>query len=431
VRFGSSAFVLTALAVAVAGVVLAFTAPTAARGSMAGIAPTAVDVAEAGDVTCGGLGLPFSSGVLEAADGRVVDAPPPGVAVTVDPGGRTVAWAAAFPLHTIVVGAGGRLHVYAYEPPLTRDARLVAPRDGGGLPDRVDRLLVCWTADGVAVDWCPPTFWAAPTSDPAWSATGVGPGERFSAWFGFEPTRSEVARELGAPLSPTLRQVLDRRGRGRERHVGARMHDAQPAPRGPPRRAEPVLRREAGDVGLVDRDDGDAEADGGAGRRATQHERRGEVHHVRPDGLDGVLDGPGRESDRELPQPRQPHRLHPDDPKPLEHLGPGSGGDDRDAVAAAAQLADDGRDAARDAVYAGGERLGDDEDLHHAAAAPTVTSTSSTGPPGRRRADASQQVPVAITCPRPARTARWWTTQHGWPCTAAPGSGSATRRATP
>lgn len=206
-RFGPTAFVLTALAIAAAGVVLAFTTPVALRTSMAGTAPSTVDVA-AGDLTCGGLGLPFASDVLEVADGRVRGTPPPGVALTVDPGGRTVAWAAAFPLHAVVVGSGGRLHVYAYEPPLTRDAGLSAPRDGAGLPARVDRLLVCWTADGVDVDWCPPTFWAAPSSDPAWRATDVGPGERFSGWFGFEPTRSEVARELGAPLSPTLRQVL-------------------------------------------------------------------------------------------------------------------------------------------------------------------------------------------------------------------------------
>jgi len=208
VRFGSTAFVLTALAIAVAGVVLAFTAPTGLRTSAAGAAPIRVDAAATGDVSCGGLGLPFTSEVLEVADGRLRGTPPPGVALTVDPGGRTVAWAAAFPVHAVVVGAAGRLHVYAYDPPLTRDAGLSAPRDGGGMPVRVDRLLVCWTADGVAVDWCPPTFWAAPTSAPAWRAAGVDPGERFSARFGVEPERSAAARELGAPLSPTLRQVL-------------------------------------------------------------------------------------------------------------------------------------------------------------------------------------------------------------------------------
>ena len=207
VRFRSTTFVLAVLAIAVAGVVLAFTAPAGLRTSMAGAAPTAVD-ASTGDPGCGALGLPFTSGVLEVADGRVLGTPPAGVALSVDPGGRTVAWAAAFPLHAILVGAGGRVHVYAYDPPLTRDAGLSAPRDGGGLPARVDRLLVCWTADGVEVAWCPPEHWASPASTPAWRTAGVDPGERFSERLGFEPTRSEVARELGAPLSPTLRQVL-------------------------------------------------------------------------------------------------------------------------------------------------------------------------------------------------------------------------------
>jgi hypothetical protein len=208
VRFSSTAFVLTVLAIAVAGVVLAFTAPSPLRTSMAGAAPAAVDAATDGDPSCGGLGLPFASDVLEVAAGRVVGTPPPGVALTVDPGGRTVAWAAAFPLHAVLVGAGGRVHVYAYEPPLTRDAGLSAPRDGGGLPVRIDRVLVCWTADGVEVAWCPPGFWASPASEAAWRAAGVAPDERFSARFGVEPPRSAVARDLGAPLSPTLRQVL-------------------------------------------------------------------------------------------------------------------------------------------------------------------------------------------------------------------------------
>jgi len=208
VRFGSAAFVLTALAIAVAGVVLAFTAPAGLRTSAAGAAPTRVDVSASGDVSCGELGLPFASDVLEVTDGRLRDAPPPGVALTVDPGGRTVAWAAAFPVHAVVVGAAGRLHVYAYDPPTTRDAGLSAPRDGGGMPVGVDRLLVCWSADGVEVAWCPPGFWAAPTSETDWRDAGVDPGERFSARFGVEPERSAAARELGAPLSPTLRQVL-------------------------------------------------------------------------------------------------------------------------------------------------------------------------------------------------------------------------------
>lgn len=207
-RFRSTAFVLAVLAIAVAGVVLAFTAPSGLRTSVAGAAPARIDVATAGDVTCGDLGLPFSSRVMQVVDGRVDDAPPGGVALTVDPGGRSVAWAAAFPLHAVVVGAGGRLNVYAYDPPLTRDAGLMAPRDGGGLPIGIDRLLVCWSADGVDVAWCPPSFWAAPTSAPAWRLADVRTDERFSARFGFEPTRSEVARELGAPLSPTLQQVL-------------------------------------------------------------------------------------------------------------------------------------------------------------------------------------------------------------------------------
>lgn len=207
-RFGSAAFVLTALAIAVAGVVLAFTAPAGLRTSVAGAVPTRVDVSASWDVSCGELGLPFASDVLEVADGRLRDAPPPGVALTVDPGGRSVAWAAAFPLERVVVGAGGRLHVYAHDPPTTRDAGLAAPRDGGGLPVRIDRVVVCWGADGVEVAWCPPTFWASPASEPEWSAAGVSPVERFSARFGVEPPRSAVARELGAPLSPTLRQVL-------------------------------------------------------------------------------------------------------------------------------------------------------------------------------------------------------------------------------
>lgn len=207
-RFRSTAYVLLVLAIAVAGVALAFTVPAGPRTSTAGTTPSQVDVAAAGDVTCGGLGLPFGSRELEVVAGRVADAPPGGVALTVDPGGRTVAWAAAFPLHAVVVGAGSRLHVYAYDPPLTRDAGLMAPRDGGGLPIRIDRLQVCWGADGVDVAWCPPSFWATPASAPAWRSAQVNGDERFSARFGFEPTRSEVARELGAPLSPTLRQVL-------------------------------------------------------------------------------------------------------------------------------------------------------------------------------------------------------------------------------
>ena len=109
-RFGSTAFVLTVLAIAVAGVVLAFTAPSPLRTSMAGAAPAAVDAATDGDPSCGGLGLPFASDVLEVAAGRVVGTPPPGVALTVDPGGRTVAWAAAFPLHAVLV---------EYDPPTT------------------------------------------------------------------------------------------------------------------------------------------------------------------------------------------------------------------------------------------------------------------------------------------------------------------------
>lgn len=207
-RLRSSAFVLVVLAIAVAGVVLAFTAPVGLPTSMTGVAPRRVDVATAGDVTCGGLGAPFGSDVLEVVDGRVVGTPPSGVALTVDPGGRSAAWAAAFPLAAVVVGSGGQLHVYAYEPARTRDAGLSAPRDGGGMPVRIDRLLACWGAEGVEVAWCPPEFWAEPAHLAEWTVAGVDPDERFSARFGTEPPRSEAARALGAPLSPTLQQVV-------------------------------------------------------------------------------------------------------------------------------------------------------------------------------------------------------------------------------
>ncbi len=207
-RLPSTVFVLAVVSTAAAGIVLAFTAPAGLPTSMAGAVPDGVDVAVEGDVSCEGLGLPFGSGVLEVADGRIAGSPPPGVALTVDPGGRSLAWAASFPVQAVVVGARGRLHIYTYAPPTSRDAGLAAPRDGGGMPVRIDRALVCWGADDVEVAWCPPEFWASPASDRAWRATGVAPGERFSDRFGFEPPRSEVARELGAPISPTLRQIV-------------------------------------------------------------------------------------------------------------------------------------------------------------------------------------------------------------------------------
>ena len=180
-RSGPIAFVLAVLGIAVGGVVLALTAPVTTTTSVAGAVPERLDVAATGDPTCGGMGLPFTSDVIAVEDGRLASAPPPGVALTVDPGGRSVAWAAAFPLERVVVGAGGRLHVYAHDPPTTRDAGLAAPRDGGGLPVRIDRVVVCWGADGVEVAWCPPTFWAATVTGSAWAATDIDPDDRSSS----------------------------------------------------------------------------------------------------------------------------------------------------------------------------------------------------------------------------------------------------------
>jgi len=203
----SAAFVGLVIATAVAGVVLAFGAPAGPPASATGVVPATVDatVAEFG---CAALGHPFSSSVIEVADGRLRGAPPTGVAVAVDPAGRSVAWAASFPLHAVLVTSGERVHVYAYDPPMDRDARLSAPLDPVGMPARVDGVVVCWRVGGAGLAWCPPEFWADPASDTAWRATGIAPGDRFVDRLGFEPARSEIARELGAPPAPTLRQVL-------------------------------------------------------------------------------------------------------------------------------------------------------------------------------------------------------------------------------
>jgi hypothetical protein len=201
------AFVGLVVATAVAGVVLALTAPVRPLASAGGVVPVIVaDDAVGADCTV--LGHPFGSEVLTVADGRIDGAPPAGVALAVDPGGRTVAWAASFPLHAVLVAAGERTHVYAYEPPGDRDAGLAAPHDPGGLPARIERVLLCWRVDGVGLSWCPPEFWADPASSAAWTATGIAPDDRFADVLGFAPARSEAARGLGAPSAPSLRQVV-------------------------------------------------------------------------------------------------------------------------------------------------------------------------------------------------------------------------------
>ena len=183
-------------------------------------------------------------------------------------------------------------------------------------------------------------------------------------------------------LHPVLVQLADRERGRRERHGREVVQRLHVAPQHVLEERGAVAGGVAGDLGLVDGCAGHAELVGGLDAAPAEHERGGQVDHVRGEALEDPAHGRGRpRGQADIGVAGQRHGRQAVDDEPVQgrmsggvavesldrvrHLQRiGGGADDHRMMALGPKMLDHADDGVGDSVHMGQELFGDDSDSH-------------------------------------------------------------------
>ena len=166
-----------------------------------------------------------------------------------------------------------------------------------------------------------------------------------------------------------ITQVLDRWRRRRERHLARIMDGAQPLPHAVGQRGGVILRGKARDIGLVERHRRDAQLARRESPRRAENEGAGQVHDVRLEFAQGVVDHRGGHADRQRIHAGDLHGGHAHNGKPQVVADfllacAGARGDDDRFVARGVEVLQHAQNGVGHPVDVREERLGDDGNAH-------------------------------------------------------------------
>jgi hypothetical protein len=113
-------------------------------------------------------------------------------------------WASTQPVGAVLVFAGGVFRAYMYDPAEKSDTGLVASQGKG-----ISHITFCGFIEKENKgEWCSPGYWRQPQHIDSWTATGISPDDKYSAYFGAAPSRNKQGVTNNAPTDPTLLEVL-------------------------------------------------------------------------------------------------------------------------------------------------------------------------------------------------------------------------------